>query len=87
MSLQSRQVLTFKLLSSFPARAKSRVDFPEPGGPKSKVILQRTTNQCVKICSILQCDTRCFLRPLDHWNIPIRSNRGEAFESAISFLI
>lgn len=30
---------TFKLESSFPARAKSNVDFPEPGGPKSNVIL------------------------------------------------
>ena len=30
---------TFKLASSFPARAKSNVDFPEPGGPKSNAIL------------------------------------------------
>ena len=36
----SGQVLTFKLLSSFPARANSKVDLPQPGGPKSKVILQ-----------------------------------------------
>jgi len=33
--------LTFKLLSSFPARARSNVDFPEPGGPNNKVILQK----------------------------------------------
>lgn len=41
----SRQVLTFKLPSSFPARAKSKVDLPQPGGPKSKVILQCGTNR------------------------------------------
>lgn len=35
-----QQVPTFNFLSSFPARAKSKVDLPEPGGPKSKVILQ-----------------------------------------------
>ena len=43
----SGQVLTFKLLSSFPARANSKVDLPQPGGPKSKVILQCGTNQFV----------------------------------------
>lgn len=32
---------TFKLLSSFPARASSNVDFPEPGGPNNKVILSK----------------------------------------------
>lgn len=43
MLLQSSNtILTFKLLSSFPARAKSNVDFPEPGGPNSKVILRNT---------------------------------------------
>lgn len=35
------QLLTSKLLSSLPARAKSKVDLPELGGPKSKVILPK----------------------------------------------
>lgn len=34
-------MLTFKVLSSFPARAKSKVDFPELGGPNNKVILKK----------------------------------------------
>lgn len=35
------EMLTFKpLSSSFPARAKSKVDLPDPGGPKSNVILE-----------------------------------------------
>lgn len=45
MTVQTRDapvhktVLTFKPGSSFPARAKSNVDLPEPGGPNSRVIL------------------------------------------------
>lgn len=35
---------TLRLLSSFPARAKSKVVFPDPGGPNSNVILQTTHN-------------------------------------------
>jgi len=37
--------LTFKSLASFPAKAKSKVVFPEPGGPKSNVILQKVYHQ------------------------------------------
>ena len=32
---------TFRLGSSFPAKANKRVVFPEPGGPNSNVILQK----------------------------------------------
>lgn len=39
--LAGRSVLTFRLLSSFPARASISVVFPELGGPRSRVILQR----------------------------------------------
>jgi len=37
--------LTFKSLPSFPANANSKVVFPEPGGPKSNVILQKVHHQ------------------------------------------
>jgi len=33
-----------RLLSSFPARAKSKVDLPDPGGPNNNVILYPTTD-------------------------------------------
>jgi hypothetical protein len=36
-------------LPSLPAKAKSKVVFPEPGGPKSKVILQKHQNMNNKI--------------------------------------
>ncbi|WVZ77391.1 hypothetical protein U9M48_025262 [Paspalum notatum var. saurae] len=32
---------TFKLESSFPARARSRLVFPDPGGPSNKDILYK----------------------------------------------
>lgn len=38
--MEIRAVFTFRSEVSFPAKAINRVVFPEPGGPKSKVILQ-----------------------------------------------
>jgi len=32
-----------RLLASFPARAKSKVDLPDPGGPNNNVILCNNT--------------------------------------------
>lgn len=35
---------TFRLEPSFPAKARSSVVFPDPGGPNSNVILERTSS-------------------------------------------